>query len=351
MLKQIKDEIEAVHNSLAIFENLFEIRPELVNESIVQERLLKWLLKRLRLKSNTLNDINKLYTSEILSIILQSSQQNRLMLGQQNGIDILLQQIAYYKRHNPTTADEMELMQNLFDSLCCCLLEKSNGDLFLKGEGLQLMNLLLREKKLSRNGSLKVLDYALSGSNGVDNCNKFVEILGLRTLFPLFMKTPGKGRKKMMSLDEYEEHVVSCISSLLRNCNESQKERVILKFVENDYEKVDRLMEFHFKYCEKLKQSVQGDTDLDSANGYLMRLDKGLFTLQMTDLILAEVYCSKEAIRKRIMKILSLRNESLVSAVEVLQDYLSNFGDSNSHDDWIRNEKVRIQNLILKFSN
>lgn len=32
-----------------------------------------------------------------------------------------------------------------------------NRDRFLRGEGLQLMNLMLREKKMSRNGSLKVI--------------------------------------------------------------------------------------------------------------------------------------------------------------------------------------------------
>jgi hypothetical protein len=44
----------------------------------------------------------------------------------------------------------------------------------------------LREKKLSRNGALKVLDFALSGPDGKDNCNKFVDILGLRTVSETF---------------------------------------------------------------------------------------------------------------------------------------------------------------------
>ena len=45
-----------------------------------------------------------------------------------------------------------------------------------------------REKKLSRSSALKVLNFAMTGPDGGDNCNKFVEILGLRSLFPLFMK-------------------------------------------------------------------------------------------------------------------------------------------------------------------
>ena len=61
-----------------------------------------------------------------------------------------------------------------------------------------------REKKLSRNGSLKVVNYALAGPDGKDNCNKFVDILGLRTIFPLFMKTPKKNRKKVLTAEEHE---------------------------------------------------------------------------------------------------------------------------------------------------
>jgi beta-catenin-like protein 1 len=57
---------------------------------------------------------------------------------------------------------------------------------------------------MSRNGALKVLNHALSGEAGKDNCAKFVDILGLRTIFPLFMKTPHKLKRKGMSAEEYE---------------------------------------------------------------------------------------------------------------------------------------------------
>lgn len=41
---------------------------------------------------------------------------------------------------------------------------------------------------MSRPSGLKVLAYAMTGEEGGENCSKFVEILGLRSLFPLFMK-------------------------------------------------------------------------------------------------------------------------------------------------------------------
>lgn len=54
--------------------------------------------------------------------------------------------------------------------------------------------LYFREKKMSRNCGIKVLNHAMTGVEGTDNCQKFVDILGLRTVFPLFMKTPKQGR-------------------------------------------------------------------------------------------------------------------------------------------------------------
>ena len=92
----------------------------------------------------------------------------------------------------------------------------------------------------------------MSGAEGRDNCAKFVDILGLRTIFPLFMKTPKKHKRKGVSAEEYEEHVVSIVASLLKNCRGAQRQRLLAKFTEGDHEKVERVMELHFKYLDKV---------------------------------------------------------------------------------------------------
>lgn len=173
--ESVKEEADGVHNTLAIVENLTEMEQAFTREA-AEQGLLQWLLKRLKLKAPF--DGNKLYCSEILSILLQSTTENRLLLGALEGIDVLLQQLATYKRHDPSTAEEQELMENLFNCICSALMCAENRERFLRGEGLQLMVLMMREKKLSRNGSLRVLDYAMQGVEGRDNCNKFVDILG-----------------------------------------------------------------------------------------------------------------------------------------------------------------------------
>lgn len=49
------------------------------------------------------------------------------------------------------------------------------------------------------------------------------------------------------------EHVLSIISSMLRHCRGTQRQRLMSKFTENDHEKVDRLLELHFKYLAKVE--------------------------------------------------------------------------------------------------
>ncbi|KAK5923265.1 hypothetical protein CgunFtcFv8_000249 [Champsocephalus gunnari] len=42
---------------------------------------------------------------------------------------------------------------------------------------------------------------------------------------------------------------------MLRNLKSQQRSRLLNKFTENDCEKVDRLMEMHFKYLEAVQQA------------------------------------------------------------------------------------------------
>ncbi|XP_060517370.1 beta-catenin-like protein 1 isoform X1 [Cylas formicarius] len=345
--ENVKEEADGVHNTLSIIENLTELRSDITVEA-GKQGLLAWLLKRLKLKVPF--DPNKLYTSEMLSILLQDNEKNRLLLGEIDGIDTFLQQLAFYKRHDPTSAEEHEFMENLFNCLCSSLMVMPNRDRFLKGEGLQLMNLMLREKKTSRNGSLKVLDYAMSGPQGKDNCNKFVDILGLRTIFPLFMKTPKKNRRKVLTSEQHEEHVCSIIASMLRNCRGSQRQRLISKFTENDHEKVDRLLELHFKYLEKVEliDDTLDENEDEDAN-YLKRLEGGLFTLQLVDYIILEVCAAGPAsIKQRVMQILNLRGASLKTIRHIMREYAGNLGEEGDKE-WRDQEQQHILHLVDKF--
>uniref|UniRef100_A0A452FPG2 Beta-catenin-like protein 1 n=1 Tax=Capra hircus TaxID=9925 RepID=A0A452FPG2_CAPHI len=361
--ESVKEEADGVHNTLAIVENMAEFRPEMCTEA-AQQGLLQWLLKRLKAKMPF--DANKLYCSEVLAILLQDNDENRELLGELDGIDVLLQQLSVFKRHNPSTAEEQEMMENLFDSLCSCLMLSSNRERFLKGEGLQLMNLMLREKKISRSSALKVLDHAMIGPEGTDNCHKFVDILGLRTIFPLFMKSPRKIKKVGTTEKEHEEHVCSILASLLRNLRGQQRTRLLNKFTENDSEKVDRLMELHFKYLDAVQvadKKIEGekhdmvrrgeiiDNDIED-EFYLRRLDAGLFVLQHICYIMAEIWAALGGpIHPRLLRvhqILNMRGSSIKIVRHIIKEYAENIGDGRS-PEFRESEQKRILALLENF--
>ena len=57
-----------------------------------------YLLKRLR--GRQINSI-KIFAGEILSVILQNSDENRKKVGEADGVDILLKQLANFKKKDP----------------------------------------------------------------------------------------------------------------------------------------------------------------------------------------------------------------------------------------------------------
>ncbi|CAI5646714.1 unnamed protein product [Oreochromis niloticus] len=331
--EQVKEEADGIYNTLAIIENMAEFRPGMCTEA-AQQGLMQWLLKRIKAKMPF--DANKLYCSEILAILLQNNDNTRELLGEMDGIDVLLQQLSVFKRHNPSTAEEQEMMENLFDALCSCLMLPSNRDRFLRGEGLQLMNLMLREKKMSRTSALKVLDHGMIGPEGTDNCHKFVDILGLRTIFPLFMKTPKKMRKTGVSEREHEEHVCSIIASMLRNLKSQQRSRLLSKFTENDCEK------------EMVRRGEILDDSMED-EFYLRRLDAGLFVLQLICYIMVEISNSGiSQLQQRVHQILNLRGGSVKVVRHIMREYAESIGDGKS-DEFKEAERKRIMDLADNF--
>lgn len=92
-------------------------------------------------------------------------------------------------------------------------------------------------------------------------CETFVDALGLKSLFTTFM---GKASKKSKSADapasEETSHTLSIVSSLFTNLASESPARIRLlaKFVENSYEKVDKLLEIRESAQKRL-----ADTEAD----------------------------------------------------------------------------------------
>lgn len=83
----------------------------------------------------------------------------------------------------------------------------------LQAEGLELMQLILKEKRVARLGSLKVLDFATTRCPPA--CERWVDLTGLKQLFAIFM---GKSKVYLVSPHVSCHDTRICIGSLTKAC-------------------------------------------------------------------------------------------------------------------------------------
>jgi len=197
---------------------------------------------------------------------------------------------------------------------------------FRTDEGVELMVILMKEKKMARTRSIKVLDFAMSAEGeGAETCALFVDALGLKTLFPAFM---GKGGKKEAALTtEDTEHILGILSSLFSSLESDSAPRVRLltKFVADDYEKVDRLLELREAAENRVSRwrGVEG-VDLDADELFLGKLENGLATLQLADYVLAWICMEDDGIRDHAKMLLSRKGKEFADVITVLEEYAAN---------------------------
>ncbi|KAG5634475.1 hypothetical protein H0H81_001811 [Sphagnurus paluster] len=348
---------------LGIFENILGFNPQLSAKLVEKTTILPWLLKRIQSKTH---DENRGYAAELLSILLQDNRGNREEFGMHDGVETTLKVLSQYRRREPVDADETEFMENLFDTLCSALSEPRIKALFLAAEGPDLMILMMKEKLQAKSRSIKVLDYAMSGVTGFAVCESFIEALGLKTLFSAFMGKINKKNKSLANLPPPEDiaHILGIICSLFSNIASDSPARIRLlaKFVESNYEKVDKLLEIRDSARTRLKatnasieQERQNldEEDIDDleATSYLRRLDGGLYTLQSVDYILAWIIMEDDGIRTHALQMLNRKNQSLTDIINTLRIFHDNVDDADedllsSNDEQSPSQKDILKGLI-----
>ncbi|KAF8974523.1 DUF1716-domain-containing protein [Flammula alnicola] len=355
---------QGVFHVLGIFENVIGFNPALASNLVSKTKILEWLLNRIQSKTH---DENRGYSAELLCILLQNSTGNKILLGESNGVELLLKVLSQFRRRDPIDADETEYMENLFDALCSAMSEPTIKKTFLDAEGPDLMILMIKEKHESKSRSIKVLDYAMSGPAGAPVCEAFVEALGLKTLFTVFMGKPSKRQKtNVETASEDIGHILGIISSLLTYLpsDSACRIRVLAKFVEGEYEKIDKLLELRDGARKRLKTTdsevekerqdilnTEGEHGLSSDAEdafYIRRLDGGLFTLQTVDYILAWLMMEDDGIRNHALRMLDRRNQSLEDILQTLRLYHDHVDDdyATSGTEATTSQRTILQALI-----
>ncbi|CAH7667033.1 Catenin-beta-like protein [Phakopsora pachyrhizi] len=345
LVDRLNENEEAERNGafhcLGLIENLISLDTSLSSKIVKKTPLMKFLLNRIRSakkneesteEQDSLMFQNKQYSSEILAILLQRDEENRKELVLNDGIDIILEVLSIYRKRDPKDSDEIEFMENVFDCLCSVLLEPNeHKQKFLEGEGVELMVIMMKQKKLARHRALKVLDHALSGDEGTLSCERFVEQLGLKTLFSMFM---GKKTSKGLASNEDDEHILGILVSLFFNLGSDTDHRLRLmtKFVEEDYEKIDRLIEIRDRFRSKVQYFTQNskflETEMDESEIYLMKLDSGLFGLQLCDVVIGFLTIEDDGMKDHLKVLLKRQGQTLGKDVlGELKEYFESMGE------------------------
>ncbi|KAI8624960.1 DUF1716-domain-containing protein [Xylariaceae sp. FL1651] len=316
-----------VYHALGIVENLCG-RTATAERVAEQEGLLKWLLRRIQIKEEGGVGQNKQYAAEILAILVQNSAKNRRRLAGLDAADIMLQLVAPYRKRDPEKGgEEEEYVENLFEALTCLVDEPDGKAKFIEAEGVELCLIMLKEGKLSKSASLRLLDHAAGGLSGAEVCQKIVEAGGLKNVFTLFMKKSTDHRTA--------EHLIGIFASMLRllPADSAERIRVLAKFVEKDYEKTEKMVKLRRECAarvnavdeairaEQAQMSAQEREDM-ADDWFSRRLDAGLFSLQTVDVVLAWLVAEDGGAKRTIQKLLADRDESLNVIRETIQEQL-----------------------------
>ena len=174
-------------------------------------------------------------------------------------------------------------------------------------------------------------------------------------------------------------HVLGILSSLFTNIASETpaRLRLLTKFVENNYEKADKLLEIRDSAQNRLtvvdaeiekerKELVVGGDEIgteEEDTWYLRRLDGGLFTLQTVDYILAWICMEDDGVsgmtsnHKRhiitcfqvqfhLTQMLDRKSKSLKDIVRTLQVYHDNVEEGEGDEDGGAMQKEILRNLI-----
>ncbi|KAJ2412596.1 hypothetical protein H4218_002062 [Coemansia sp. IMI 209128] len=374
-LKEDSDSFEGeadrmgVFQSLSLVENIVSLDSTIVSSVVSAMDLLEWLRARItqsvysragaKRSTTTQADPNQQYAAELVSILLHSNWQLRIEASSgQLGLT-LMECLAKYKKLTPEDEVEMEYLENIVDSICMMVSTRVGKNVFVEAEGVELLLVLQQQQQhVARLLSLKILDYAMSPAhldpdskddNGddaaqakvlaVSMAKRYIENRGLKYLFSILMHQ-GKGgvQRLYKKYPETDERAVSCLASLLRLTSRDSPERwrLLAKFASTPTDGsswklyIDRIVELNIEYFECV-QEVEAQSDSDSESEadpdsemerYSQRLEAGLFSLQMTDIVVAFVAEDPKA-REYIELRLKRKGRTLAMVAEELAEYVA----------------------------
>lgn len=145
------------------------------------------------------------------------------------------------------------------------LMNRDNQFKFLACEGFELMMRCLKEQKYVSCCVVSVLSYATLRNKPC--CERLIDVGGLKYVFSFLMvKGIGKNlvnNKKVLKekAKEVEEKAITLLSSICTQLSNSKVNdygsRILHKFLENEYQKLEYCIELYAKYFKRLLKTEQ----------------------------------------------------------------------------------------------
>lgn len=253
----------------------------------------------------------------------------------------LLRSIAVYRKKDPEDAEEAEYVQNVFNCLCSLMLVPELQSQMGKSQGMELMIRMMKERKFSTTLALRLTDHATMGHK--KNCDVLVDKLGLGSIFAMFMKKKVKRKEEK----EVEEHCVSIIASLCKLCGGTASSRVLNKFIESSFEKLERLLELHEQYMARVRKlDTLKDSEVIENIGeadegfnvdeqkYLDRCEAGLFTLQQVDIILVRIAnMGNMQAQRAIQYLLNMKGVEREEVENIVKEYCAHLNPKQADEE------------------
>lgn len=208
-----------------------------------------------------------------------------------------------YRKKSLTLEEEHEAIVNVLDSLCSLLLVDECSEHFRRLQGFELLMILCKKQSELRRHVIKVFDYALTQHelpSSAKNGRYFVEKGGLPIVFGVFMQSAKKKKGDLVikltkeDQQEDEQHVLNILVGLLISTEGLIHERVLFKFIENTFEKLQRLFELHIKLWQPLAEFELDKFEAPEEVQYLAE-DYGLDRIERADLLIGLLQTSQEA--------------------------------------------------------
>ncbi|KAM3127154.1 Beta-catenin-like protein 1 [Paramecium bursaria] len=282
LVETIKTQEQLTYQIFEIIEKMLDIRSSLCDEIAKRTPILPILIQKIEDDSQEIDDV-RLYATELLVIILQNSELSQKQLGNVGLVENLLVCLNSYRKKDPDTKDEKEIMCNICDALLLVLLHKEGQQSFNSFQGIQLMlKLITAKRQISQTAYLLLLQ---SINQNKENVEQLIDAGGLAIIFPILMR---KGLKSQTQQQKIDETTVQILKQLFRYSENQYRKRVQEKCVQ----RMNEILFLRKEYLDLIPLIDPDEYDQlqeqELERVYLDLLTQGLLVVESLDIVLLE---------------------------------------------------------------